>query len=48
MYNPRTVTVELVMPDGYYDEWDDLSDEGRLTLQQILQEADITVTTIEQ
>lgn len=48
MYNPHTVVVRLVMPEGYYDEYDDLTDDGRATLTQVLEDADIEIDTIEQ
>ncbi len=48
MYDTRTVVIRLIMPDGYYDEDDDLTEDGRAVLIQILEDEGITVDTIEQ
>ena len=48
MYNPHEVTIKVVLPDGYYDELDDLTDDGRATIASVCEDADFELISIEQ
>lgn len=48
MYNNKLVTVIITCTDGYYDEDETLTEEGRSVILDLVESAGFEVNSIEQ